>query len=152
MTKHSVAVFRRDWRGWFLAISMAIVPVSQAAALVDLDPGITEVQFAWPEASGPVAGYYVYASVNGASDELIHAVPAPTSLPIPGSPGDTLIVSVSAFSEGGATGPQSSQSEAVRFTAASEPVPPEPEPDPIPEPDPEPDPEPVPERAAAPDN
>jgi len=133
------------------AVSLALLPASQAGAVVDLDPGVTQVQFSWTEASGPVTGYFVYASVNGGSDVLLHAVPTTSSLPIEGSPGDTLSVRVIAFESTGSTGPYSNRSETVRFNAVADPAPaPEPDPQPAPEPDATTDPDPIPEPDPAP--
>lgn len=116
---------------WWVWVGMSWATASGAVQLVGTD----RVELQWEAATGPVAGYYLIISTNGAAPELA-GVSTDTRKQLTGEPGETLVVQVAAFAEDGTAGPLSLPSEPLEFLAAPTP-PPTPEEPPV---DPEPDP------------
>lgn len=93
----------------------------------------TRAELAWSPASGPVAGYMVFVSRNGAFAEPEQTVSG-TSVAVSAGFGDVLSVSVAAVDEAGNQGPRSQASEPIEFVAPPPPPveePPAPPDDPI---------------------
>jgi len=82
--------------------------------------GVTEAVFRWAPATGPVAGYYVIVSRNGAPAR-VEALSGDTTESVTGVYGETIVVRVAAFDAQGATGPESVASEPVTFVAPADP-------------------------------
>src|SRR5262245_59701375 len=97
---------------------LALLLVASApAAAIDL-PGKTSATLAWTAAAGPVSGYNVFVSRNGSqpvTPELRVGIPIAT---VSGGLGDSVVVSVQAYSATGAIGPVSAPSDTLRFVAA----------------------------------
>ncbi len=73
-----------------------------------------QAAFEWTPATGPVAGYAVYASVNGAAEALVAYVTAPAvTLNIESSA--SLSVRVAAYDSAGRLGPASATSDPLRL-------------------------------------
>lgn len=73
-----------------------------------------EASYAWAPASGPVAGYAVYASIGGNAEELVGAVPEP-SASIEVESGVYVTVRVAAYDAAGRFGPLSEAASLVRL-------------------------------------
>ncbi len=102
-------------------LALALVP-GRAGALIDL-PG-AEARFGWTPPPEGAEFYEVQVARNGGDFTLFAIVPAPEStVSVPGSPGDTVVVRVRA-ALAGAVSPFSEPSEQVRFVAP--PPPPQP--------------------------
>lgn len=112
---------RRDAaRARAVAIALAVLcSPTASSALVEIE-GETEATLSWADATGPVAGYFVYVSRNGGPQQLYSLVGAPSET-IAGEPGDTLVVTVAAFDASGEAGPLSPPSETFRFVATEPP-------------------------------
>jgi hypothetical protein len=108
-----------------------------ASAVVEI-VGETRATLAWEAASGPVAGYVVYITLNDDAERL-HSRVEETAAAVEGSVGDEFTIRVAAFDAESNPGPSSLSSDLVRFVAAAAP-----DPTPEPEPEPEPTPEPIP--------
>jgi hypothetical protein len=75
---------------------------------------------AWPQTTGPVAGYAVYISRNGAPFPQVPdwiTLASEPSVVILGKSGESVVVRVAAFDAHGNFGPASAPSEEVRFLA-----------------------------------
>jgi hypothetical protein len=73
-----------------------------------------EAVFAWTPATGPVAGYAVYASIGDASEELVGSVTAPSAA-LDVDSNAYVTVRVAAFDSAGREGPRSDASQPVRL-------------------------------------
>lgn len=82
--------------------------------------GVREATFRWAPATGPVAGYYVLVSRNGAA-ERVEALSGDTTESVTGEYGETIVVRVAAFDAQGTSGPESMASDPVTFAAPSGP-------------------------------
>lgn len=70
--------------------------------------------FAWTPATGPVAGYAVYATTAGAVDELVATVAGPSAT-VAVESSDSITVRVAAYDSAGRLGPRSDASAPVRL-------------------------------------
>lgn len=81
--------------------------------------GTTTASIQWAAASGPVAGYGVFISRNGApypaTPDLTTSTPAAQ---VTGAYGDSVTVRVAAFTTSGTYGPFSPDSESISFVPA----------------------------------
>jgi len=84
---------------------------------VDLAPGLTVAELAWPASEGPVENYLVFASRNGGVYNYNQTVIDPTAN-IPGQPGDTVQITVVAVSPTGEVSESSPPSPPLIFHAA----------------------------------
>lgn len=100
-----------------LGIFALSVALAGPASAVDL-PGATSATLAWTAASGPVAGYSVYVSRNGASPAGPEQQVTSPRATVSGVLGESLVVWVEAFDASGAPGPVSQSSDSLRFVAA----------------------------------
>ena len=73
-----------------------------------------QAAFEWAPASGPVAGYAVYASINGAAQALVAYVSVPSAT-LSVESGAFVRVSVAAYDSAGRLGPPSAASDPVRL-------------------------------------
>ncbi len=73
-----------------------------------------QAAFEWAPASGPVAGYAVYASINGAAERLVDTVAAPSAV-LSVESSATVRVRVAAYDSAGRLGPPSAASVPVRL-------------------------------------
>src|SRR5262245_32162400 len=90
------------------ALALALVAAEPAVALTRV------AAFEWAPASGPVAGYAVYATTGGSVDKLVGSVPGP-SAEIAVESNEFVTISVAAYDSAGRMGPRSSVSAAVRL-------------------------------------
>jgi len=105
---------------WFgvRAVCLFAVLLSTRALAVNV-PG-TSVQLTWTAASGPVAGYAVQVSRNGAAFRVESNVTS-AAVRVAGSIGETLLVRVAAFDTRGRSGPLSALSDSITFVTAPTP-------------------------------
>jgi hypothetical protein len=73
-----------------------------------------QAAFVWAPATGPVAGYAVYASIDGAAEELVATVPAPSAI-LAVESSATVSVRVAAYDSAGRLGPSSAASDPLRL-------------------------------------
>jgi hypothetical protein len=92
-----------------------------ASALVTIEGG-TSVTFAWGEASGDVAGYYVVVNSATRQNILYSTVIGRTWETVTAEPNETITVVVIAFDASGANGEPSSASEPVYFAGEDAPL------------------------------
>jgi hypothetical protein len=78
----------------------------------------TSAQLQWTPASGPVAGYAVFLSLNNGPFQEIRRVAA-TSVQVGGAIGDSVRVRVAAHDAQGVLGPVSANSEPIDFVAST---------------------------------
>jgi hypothetical protein len=90
-----------------LALTL-LAGASPASALTRL------AAFAWTPATGPVAGYAVYASIGASIEELVASVSAPIVM-IEVDSNEFVSVRVAAYDSTGREGPRSDASEPVRL-------------------------------------
>jgi hypothetical protein len=113
------------------ALAAAIVCVIDAApshAVIEVT-GRESATIAWMPATGPAAGYYVYATFNGDSTALYDTVPSDENFVVlEASYGDAVSLQVAAFNNDGWTGPVSPISETIVFVPDQAPPPDEPPP------------------------
>jgi hypothetical protein len=93
---------------WASASALSLFVALPAAAAV------RTARFEWTPAVGAVAGYAVFASVDGGSEELYARVSVPTA-EIEVDSGASLRVSVAAFDATGTLGPRSDASPGLRL-------------------------------------
>lgn len=99
-------------------LALATVATTPATATIEV-MGRQMTSVSWPAATGPVAGYEVYTSFNGAPETLYQSVTG--KLPIvmiEGNYGDSVVVRVRAQNAAGAAGPMSDPSDAIVFVQA----------------------------------
>jgi hypothetical protein len=107
-----VAIRRLIW-GSLLA-ALAATP----AAAVQVTG--TRAQLQWTSASGPVAGYAVFVSLNNGPFQEIRRIAATTTA-VDGAIGDSVRVRVAAHDSQGHLGPVSANSEPIEFVSSTEP-------------------------------
>jgi hypothetical protein len=84
---------------------------------VDLAPGQTLAQLAWPASEGPIDNYLVFESRNGGAYEFSQVVTEPTA-EVSGQPGDSIRVTVIGVSPTGEASESSPPSPPLIFHAA----------------------------------
>jgi hypothetical protein len=104
---------------------LAALAASPAAAV---QVSGTTAQLQWAPASGPVAGYAVFVSLNNGPFQETRRVSV-TSAQVSGALGDSVRVRVAAHDSRGHLGPVSANSEPIEFVSSTSP-PPDPGPDP----------------------
>jgi hypothetical protein len=90
------------------ALALALAAAGPAAA------GPRSAQFQWAAASGPVAGYAVYVSIDGGAPAVYAYVGAPSAV-IQVTSGASLSVSTAAYDAQGRMGPRSAASAPIRL-------------------------------------
>jgi len=93
---------------WVIAFGLALAGALPAGATV------RTATYRWAPATGPVAGYLLYASVNGSADEPYLYVRQPNAV-IQVDSGDLVVVSVAAYDALGRLGPRSDDSPSLRL-------------------------------------
>ena len=84
------------------------------AAVGPAEATVRTATYAWTPATGPVAGYAVYASVDGGDEFFYSYVDAP-SVMLEVDSGAWLVVTVAAFDSAGSLGPPSERSPGLRL-------------------------------------
>ena len=95
-------------RGLGLSLGLALAAAAPAGATVRTAP------YSWAQASGPVAGYYLYLSVDGRPEENYGAVSQPSAV-IELDSCAQVVVRVAAFDFAGRVGPRSNASPPLRL-------------------------------------
>jgi len=93
---------------WLTALGLALVGAAPAGATV------RTAAYTWTPATGPVAGYALFTSVDG-GDALLYTYVSQTSAVIEVDSSASLIVSVAAFDSTGTLGPRSDASAPLRL-------------------------------------
>lgn len=102
-------------RSCLLGLTLAMLPLPAVARDV---VGSAEVTFRWASAGGPVAGYAVYVSRDGAGFPSVPEVVTDADVPeatVEGDFGERVAIRVAAFDAQARMGPFSPASETVRF-------------------------------------
>lgn len=115
---------RLDWRisTWAAlrtgacALFAVLASVGTSAAAIDL-PGVTSAKLEWTASTGPVSGYRVYVSRNGAAPTTHEQSVTATDAVVSGVAGESIEVWVQAFASGGLLSAASARSEMLRFTS-----------------------------------
>jgi hypothetical protein len=113
---------RRAWAAAAAITAIAIAGVvSVASASVQTLVGVNQVTFAWQSPTGPITGYFVWRSLNGAPFQIYRLTVA-SRIDIPAAPGDQIAIQVAATGSDSAgtlyLGPRSPVSDTVAVLPA----------------------------------
>jgi hypothetical protein len=109
----------RSWRAVSITLGLALAWATPVQGAIELE-GVTQATFRWTAASGPVAGYNVYVSLNRQAGVLYEQVNTPAST-VRAVVGDRVVVAVAAFDASGNEGPVSQLSDEISFSPADVP-------------------------------